>query len=74
LVKILRRSGDAIAPFEAVRDRLALDALIARRETAVAHYVDRLLNRYVVHVEGEPFVDHRSLARTAIHTAPSVED
>ncbi len=74
LVKVVRRSGDTLASFDSVRDRLALDALIARREAAVAQYVDRLFDRYDVRVAGEPFVDHRSLGRTAIHTAPSVED
>lgn len=62
------------ARFEEVADRLRLDVLIARRQLAVARFVDAARAQYRVTLDGAPLTPPPPAPRTAAHYAPSVED
>lgn len=61
-------------PFEQLRGRVELELVAERRRDAVADFLERARPHYRIAVEGEPAPPLASLGRTAVRTAPSVED
>lgn len=73
LVLVERRTS-APPPLAAVRGRVELEALLARRQQAVSAFLDRARQHYHVVVEGAPAPPLAWLGRTALRTSASVED
>jgi peptidyl-prolyl cis-trans isomerase C len=74
LVWLDERSEAHPAAFTEVRDQVRIDAMIARRQDAVAAMFARARERYRVTLDGESVPVPPGHPRTAIHTSPSMED
>lgn len=73
LVLVERRTAEAPS-FEAVRGRVELEETLARRRQAVISFLDNARRHYQVVVEGDSSPPRAWIGRTALRTAPSVED
>lgn len=74
LVFVDEREPERLASYEEARDRLRLDVLIARRQAAVARFLEAAHARYQISLDGQPLAAVRGAPRTAAHYAASVED
>ena len=74
LVRVIERTEPRPARFEEVSGKVRLDALIARREAAVARFLTDAFRRYEVTIDGQPVALQPPTRRSAPRTQPSQED
>jgi hypothetical protein len=73
-VRVLAVDAEAIAPFEAVKGRVMEEYLVARRENAIASYLETLFGQYRVRIDGVAVEHIAPSRRLAVRTETSAED
>ena len=74
LVKVLAHEPGAVAPFDAVVDRVRLDYAVERRHEAIARFLEQAFKRYDVDVDGARVRHYEPTPRLALRSSPSQED
>jgi hypothetical protein len=74
VVRVVARAPEAQESFEDAKGHLIGAYVVARRQDAVAAYLDRVLHHYQVTIDGEPVTALRYGGRVAIRKTGSAED
>lgn len=74
LARVIAREEAGTPRLEEIEGEVRMDAIIARREAAVARFLDGALSRYELTVDGEPMGPLTRSPRSAPRTQPSLED
>jgi hypothetical protein len=74
LVKVLAHEPGALAPFDAVADRVRLDYAVERRHEAIARFIEQAFKRYDVDIDGARVRRYDPTSRLALRSSPSQED
>ena len=73
-VHVLSVQAQSIAPFEEVRTRVLEEYVVARREDAIASYLEKLFGQYRVRIDGVAVDRITPSRRLAVRTEMSAED
>jgi len=73
-VRVIAIEPEIRAPFESVRRRVEEEYVVARREEAIAKYLEKVFGEYVVRVDGVALTHLEPSRRLAVRTEASPED
>ena len=72
--RLVERHEGRIPRFEEVKQSIALDYVLARRERIVGAYLEKTATEYTIDIDGRPLTGFVPTRRVAVRSDPSAED